>query len=362
MNFFTKLDRYIIKSFLAHFVLSLGFIMLIIIVFDISEKIDDFLRTQPSLWTIISDYYVSFVPYIGMMLAPLFIFISVILFTSRTAMRSEYIAVLSSGVSFYRILVPYLITSIFLAGLSWYGYHYLLPKANKVRLDFENKYVRRTFRNTDRDIHIKDSENTFVYFQSYNAQDSVGHKFAMEQFNDNGELQRKITSPRVTWNSKTGTWRIANYSYRKINGLEEKLGKGTILDTLLNITPEDFGRKADLLENLTTPELKELIVVEQMKGSDMISSYRVKLYERDALVFSIFILVIIGFSFSSRKVRGGIGLHLITGLIMGFSFIFLSKITTVYAQNMGLAPLAAVWIPNIFFSMVATYLLLKAPK
>ena len=336
--------------------------MLIIIVFDISEKIDDFLNTTATFGQIVSIYYLSFIPYIGMLLAPLFIFLSVVIFTSRTAMRSEFIAVLSSGVSINRILVPYIVASVLFACFSWLGYHYVLPHANKVRLDFENTYIRHKYRNTDRNIHFQDSPNTFVYFEHYNTQDSVGYKFALEKFNEQGELSYKLRSPRVTWNGKTKSWRISNYTIRHVSGLKEQLKHGTILDTSLNITPKDFSRKSDYLENLTTPMLKDFIAEEKIKGSGMIAHYEVKLYERNAYVFSIFILVIIGFSFASKKIRGGIGMQLIIALIVGFSYIFIAKICTIYAANAGLSPIVAVWFPNVLFGLLAARLLMRAGK
>lgn len=350
------------KSLLSTFVVSLGFMLIIIIIFDISEKFDDFLNTSATIGQIIGTYYVSFIPYMGMLLAPLFIFISVVVFTSRTAMRSEFVAILSSKVSIYRILLPYLITSTLLASVSWYGYHYALPNANKVRLEFENTYLRNAYNNTDTHIHFQDSPNTFVYFKSFNSRDSVGWQFSLEKFNEQGELYYKLRSPRVQWEGKKQSWRISNYTIRKIYSDEEDIKKGTVMDTSINITPKDFSRKTDYLENLTTPELEEFIAQERTKGSDMIANFEVKLYERNAFAFSIFILVIIGFSFSSKKVRGGIGIQIITALGIGIIYIFIQKVCTIYAANAGLSPILAVWFPNIFFALFAIRMLLKAGK
>jgi len=356
-QYLSKLDRYIIGSIFGYFAIIFGLLMFIVIVFDISEKIDDFLSTTATLGQIIFVYYLSFIPYIGMMLAPFFFFLSMVIFSAVTANRSEFIVTISSGVSTLRLFVPFIFSAIIFSVFSWCGYHYILPFANKNRLQFENTYIKHKFRNTDRNIFIQDSPNTFVYFENYNVEDSVGYKFALEKFDSNGLLTYKLRSPRVTWNGGSQTWKISSYTSRTIGPSSEHLKMGTLMDTVLNISPKDFSRKSDYLENLTTPELKDFIASEKEKGSDMISNFEVKLYERNAYVFSIFILSVIGFSFSTKKVRGGLGLQIIKAISIGFGYIFIAKICTIYASNAGLSPLLAVWFPNILFGAYAFKLL-----
>lgn len=356
-----KLDIYIIKNFLVSFITLTSLFSLITIVFDISEKIDDFISSEATVSMIILEYYVSFVPYIAMMLGPLFIFLTVVFLTSRMAMRTEIVAILSSGISYYRFIRPYMIATTFLAFLVYGAYHYVLPMANKQRLEFENTYLRNAYRNYDKNIHMKLDNGDYVYLEHYNTKDSICYKFSIEHFVE-GNLLFKLRANRAVWNPKNKSWGLSNYFIREIDGDDERIRTGVFKDTTLALSPQDFGRKDDALENLTTPELEKYIEKEKKRGSPLIKQYEVKLYERTAKTVSIFVLVIIGICLSSRKTRGGTGLHIAFSIFLAVSYMFIEKVTTTYAINTGLAPIYGVWTPVVLYTIIAGYLLKKAPK
>lgn len=356
-----KLDIYIIKNFLVSFVVLTSLFSLITIVFDVSEKIDDFLNADATVWMIIFEYYVSFVPYISMMLGPLFIFLTVVFLTSRMAMRTEIVAILSSGISYYRFIRPYMIATAILSVFVYGAYHYVLPMANKKRLAFENEHIRHAYRNYDKNIHMKLDNGDYIYLEHYNTKDSICYKFAMESFTD-GELNFKLRTNRAVWNSKKKSWGLSNYFIRQIDGQDEYIREGVFMDTTIALVPQDFGRKDDAMENLTTPELEKFIEKEKKRGSPLIKQYEVKLYERTAKTVSIFVLVLIGICLSSRKTRGGTGLHIAFSIFLAVSYMFIEKVTTTYAINTGLAPIYGVWTPVVLYAFISAYLLYKAPK
>lgn len=357
-----KLDRYIIFQFLSSFFIGTSLFILIAIIFDAKEKLGDFLSGDATIEIIIYEYYLSFVPYIGMLLAPLFIFLSVIYCTSRLAMRTEIVAILNGGVSYYRFLRPYFVATTLLVILSFFIYHDILPRANKKRLDFENAYIRSPYSNTNRNINIQLNKNTIAYVQSFNSRDTIGYKFALEKYNDNGELTSKLNAPRIKWMSKSQSWFIPSYNLRKFNSDKEYYFKGSKLDTIIEMSPKDFGRKDDLLENLTTIELMSFIDKEVLKGSDLVPSYKVVLHERTAKAFVIYILVLIGVTLSAHKSRGGTGKHIVIGILLAVSYFFLGRVTVMYSMKAGLDPFIGAWLPNVIYGTIAVITLRLAPK
>ncbi len=356
-----KIDWYIIQKFLGTFFYAIALIILIVIIFDLSERIDNFIENQAPLNKILFVYYLNFIPYFINLFSPLFTFIAVIYFTSRMAFNSEIIAILSSGVSFRRMLVPYFISAILLAFLSIYLSNVLIPNANRERLDFENTYIRSQRQFRERNIHLQTRPGEFVYLESYNDRINVGYKFAMEKFED-GELTYKLVSERAEWIDSTETWALRNYYVREINGLDEQLDWGNRKDTTINLSPDDFIQNLRDMETMNFRELQAFIDNERLKGSENIRYYLVEKHRRIAFPFATLVLTLIGVSLSSRKVRGGIGLHLGMGLTLSFAFILFMQISTTFATNGNLPPILAVWIPNFVFAMLGVYLLRTAPK
>lgn len=356
------LDLYIIRKFLGTFFFSIVLIMMIVVVFDVSEKLGDFIDKKAPLREIIFDYYMNFVPYFANRLSHLFVFISVIYFTSRMASRTEIVAMLSSGISFNRIVfVPYLIAATILVILSLYLNNYVIPHANKKRLAFEEAYIRDAYSNREINIHRQIQPGTTIYFNSFNVTKKIGHQFSMEKIKD-GERYYYLKSDYIVWDSIKGKWTIHNYFIREINGLNETTRKGFEMDTLLNFMPADFARRTTNIETMNYQELNAFIQSEKEKGSQEIDRYEVERNERLAYPFATFVLMLIGVSLASRKVRGGIGLHIGLGIGLSFTYIMFMQVSSQLAIKGGFSPAIAMWTPNILFTLIAIYLLRKAPK
>jgi lipopolysaccharide export system permease protein len=355
------LDIYIIKKFLGTFFFSMSLIILIVVVFDISEKIDDFIGREAPLKAIVFDFYFNFIPYFVNLFSPLFTFIAVILFTSQMATRTEIVAILSSGVSYRRLLLPYMLSAIVIAILSLFLNNFVIPNATKKRIAFEDKYIRNEFHNRNRNIHMQISPGNYIYMEGYSTQENTGFKFSIEKFND-GQLDYKLMAESIKWDSVKNNWAINNYFIREIKGMDEVVTKGKKLDTVLGFTPKEFGRKDNTVETMDYYELNAYIDSERLKGSDNVELYEIEKYRRISFPFATFILTLIGVSIASRKVRGGIGMHIGLGILISFTFIMFMQVSTTFAASGLVSPLIAVWIPNFIFSLLALYLLKKAQK
>lgn len=356
------IDIYIIRKFLGTFFFSIALLSVVIIVFDLSEKIDDFLQKQAPVKGIIFDYYLNFIPFFVNMFSYLFTFIAVIFFTSKMAQNTEIIAILSSGISFWRFLWPYFVSAAFLGFLSFYMSNFLIPHTNKIMWQFEKTYIKDPIRNEDMNIHMQIQPGVFVYVESYNSFTNIGQRFSMEKFTPEGSLYYKLNSERIQWDSVTGRWQIKNYYIRKIEGEKEILTKGIELDTLINLRPEEFTIIVEDIKTMNYWELQEFIDKEVLRGSPNIPEYEVEKHKRYAFPFATLILTLIGVSLSSRKVRGGIGMHLGVGIGMTFSYILFMQVSNVFAISGSLPPMLAVWIPNIIFGLLSIYMIRVAPK
>ncbi|MBP5370011.1 MAG: LptF/LptG family permease [Bacteroidales bacterium] len=358
---FKILDRYIMKKFLGTFFYSLVLLISIIIVFDIQEKLDDFIEKRAPFEAILFEYYLNFAPYYANMFMFLFIFISVIFFTSKLAGNSEIIAILSAGISFRRMLVPYFESAAILALLSFFLSAYVIPPANEVRLKFENLYIKGTYYNDSKNIHRQTSPDTFIYMQNYVTTSNVGYKFSWEKF-DGNILKEKLMSEFIVWDSIKDKWTINNYYIRYFNGDSDSVVTGRKMDTTLAIFPKDFNQRLNQIETLTSPELHDYIDEQRMRGSDNIEAFLVESYKRIAFPFACFILTLIGVTLSCKKVRGGIGINLGVGLALSFSYILFMQVFCEFAKGSSLPPLLAVWIPNIIYTIIGVVLYFKAPK
>lgn len=355
------LDWYIIKKFLGTFFFAMALIIAIAIVFDISEKIDDFLEKEAPMRAIVFDYYMNFIPFFANLFSPLFVFISVIYFTSRMASQTEIIAILSSGVSFKRLLVPYIVGAAILASISLYLNNYVIPHSNTTRIAFETKYIKNQFIYKNKHVHRQIAPGEFIYFESFNNIDKIGYQFSFEKFS-NGKLTYKLISDRVIWDSVKTKWTVENYFIRHIDDMNERIETGFQKDTMFVFKPEEFSRRSNYIETMDTGELNEFIKQEQNRGSEEVPFYLLEKYRRTSFPFATFILTIIGVSLSSRKVRGGIGVQIGAGILLSFTYIMFMQVSQTFATNGNVPAALAVWIPNIFFSIVAAYLLRSAMK
>lgn len=355
------LDLYIIRKFLTTFFFIVGLVMVIAIIFDISEKIDDFIQNKAPLSTIVFKYYVNFVLFYGNLFSALLTFITVIFFTAQMAYNTEIVAILSSGISYRRLLFPYFISATILAAGSLYFNHWLIPEANKTRLEFENKYIRYPYRNTENNIHKITGPGENVYFESYNNTLNRGYRFSLEKWEGN-TLVYKLWASGIQWDSTIGKWRLDDHLVRTISGLKEHYERGGAMEIGLKLHPKDFEKRLTNIEMMNYTELNNFIDEEKKQGAEFVEHYEVEKYQRTSYPFASYILTLIGVSIASRRVRGGIGLHIAFGLLICVSYILCMKVTTVFATNAGLNPLIAVWIANVLFGIISVYLFLKSPK
>lgn len=355
------LDLYIIRKFLSTFFFSILMLTLIIIIFDLSERVDDFIDKQAPLRAIIFDYYLNFLPFLINNFSALFTFISVVFFTSRLAMNTEIIAILSAGISFWRLMRPYLISASVIMVLSMILSAYVIPVSNRSLFAFEQAYLRSPRRTQDINIHMQLHPGVFVYVERFNTFVATGFQFELKKIGPQG-ITYKLSADRIVYDSITGRWRIENYLIREIDSLGERLTRGDILDTTFSLLPSDFRIDTDRDKILTTPELTNEIKIERIRGSGRVIEYAVEKQSRIAFPVANIILTLIGVAVSARKVRGGIGFHLGFGLTITFSFVLFMQVSRVFGMYGDLPPLVAVWLPNLFFGIMAAYLIYKAPK
>ena len=347
-----KFDWYIIKKFLSTFFFTISLILIIVIVFDISEKIDDFLRSNVSLDKIIFDYYLNFIPYFGNLFSPLFIFISVIYFTSKMAGNSEIIAILNSGMSFSRLLRPFIMTAFFLASLSFVLGNFIIPETNKERIDFENKYIKRKQKKRIKNIHMQIQRDQYVYMESYNRSKNIGYKFTLENF-ENNVLKSKLSANYIEYDTVNNNWKARDYFIRKYQEKNDEIIKGSVIDTVINLSPSDLAKNRNLVETMGMKKLNQYIKQEEIKGTAQIVYHKIEKHKRIANPFSTIILTVIAVAIGSKKIRGGAGIQLSLGLVMSFAYILFMQISTTFATNSNLLPIIAVWIPNIIFTVIA---------
>ena len=354
------IDRYIVRQYLVSFFFILGMVMAIAFVVDLVEKIDDFLDKDPPMIELLRDYYANFFPYYGNLLSPVCIYLAVIFFTSRMAQRTELVSVLSAGVSFYRILLPYLLTSILLGGVSFYLKGYLIPNTTQQRIGFEYKYFRKKRISSNKDIHKKVAPDTYVYISYYNERKREGHTFSMEKIED-GDIIQKTTARQIIWVDSSEKWRLQKVRIHDIKGNEESLEFIDAKDTTFLLTPDDSFVKEQWAETMVNPDLHEYITLEEMRGSDILNDLYTEEQRRYADPVAIIILTLIGYAMASKKSRGGIALQIGLGLIITFVFIaLLFAGPALLADRMPVR--WAVWLPNILFLPLAIYLLWRAPK
>lgn len=356
-----KIDWYIIKKFLGTFCFTLTLILLIVIIFDISEKIDDFLEHEITIKSIFLDYYIHFIPYFGNLFSPLFIFISAILFTSKLAKNTEIIAMLNSGISFNRLLKPFMISAIILGSLSFILGNFIIPPANNKRINFENTYLKNKRYSNAKNIHMQILPGQYIYMQNFNSRTDVGYKFTLENFK-NGQLISKLKSDYAKFDSISQKWQIQNYEIRELYNNREKINTGNRLDTTLNLNPKEFTKRISLVETMNMFELNNYIAEEELKGSEQLVYHKIEKHKRIAFPFASIILTLIAVAIASKRSKGGIGIHLGIGILIAFTYILFMQVSTAFATNSNLTPALAVWIPNICYILLAGILLYKTPK
>ena len=362
------LDRYLIKKFIGTYFFSILLIIAIVIVFDFNEKIDKLTVANKEFgisWgRIFVDYYLNTIPYFANLFSSLFVFISVIFFTSKLADRSEIIAMRSNGMSFKRILRPYIISALLIGLLNLTLGAYIIPHSNKIRTNFENKYIKKRQITMVDNVQLQVDTGVIAFFSSFNIQTKSGSGFCLDKFR-NKKLVSHLTALRVQYDTiadRRYQWRIYNYNIRQLRGMHEKVTSGLEMDTIIAVEPQDLLYTRNQQETMTTPEISEYIDKQRMRGSASVSTFEVEYHKRFASAFAALILTIIGVSLSCEKRKGGMGLSLGLGLALSFGYILFQTISASFATNGGWPPMLAVWIPNIIFSIVAFILYRRTPR
>ena len=354
------IDWYLIKKFLGTYVFTIFIFIAITIIIDYNQKFEDFNKTGAPVKEIIFDYYLNFIPYFINAFSSLFVFIAVIFFTSKLADNSEIIAMLSNGLSFDRLIVPYMISASIIAILTFGLNSYIIPPGNIKRIDFENKYVKDRKKNYEPHIQLEVDPGVVAYFNSYSNYNNRGEGFSLDRF-DKKELVSRLTARSITWDSAYN-WTINNYMIRNFDGMKETIITGDKKDTVLTITPSDFLISTGDSEQLTTPALKKYIDRQKKRGIGDIQQFEIEYYKRFATSFASFILTVIEVSLSSRKIKGGMGMNIGLGLLLSFSYILFMQITSTFAVSGMVSPFVAVWIPNVVYVFIAAYFYKKAPR
>ena len=363
-RYLKRLDRYIISKFIGTYIYSIILIISISIVFDVNENLSKFASFNAPLKAIVFDYYANFVPYFANLFSPLFVFIAVIFFTSKLAGNSEIIAMLAAGVSFKRLLRPYLISAALIAVVNYGLGAYIIPKGNIVKNDFETKYKNRKQNLSAANVQLMVGKGIIAYIQQYDDRSKTGYGFSLDKF-ENKKLVSHMTASTIRYDSISDTryhWKAMNYKIRTLKGLKEEIKSGSQIDTLIMMEPMDLVFSKGQQETLTSPELRQYISKQIERGSGNVVQYEVEYHKRIASSFASFILTIIGVSLSSRKRKGGMGLYLGIGLALSFTYILLQTISATFAIQADTPPMLAVWIPNILYFFIAYFCYRQAPN
>lgn len=360
----TRLDRYIIGKFLGTYFFSIALIISISVVFDINENIAKFLERNAPLKAIIFDYYVNFIPYYSNLFSQLFVFIAVIFFTTKLADNSEIIAMMSTGVSFKRLLRPYFISAAFIALLTFLLGAYVIPVSNVKRVKFENTYKRRNVQTFTSNVQLEVDSGVIAYIGSYEDTQKTGYEFTLDKF-ENKKLVKHLQAMTIQYDTLAEEpyhWILTNYQTRDLRGLKETLSSGYRIDTIIKMEPQDFLITKGQQETLTTPKLKAYIERQKQRGFAQTKEFEVEYYKRGASSFAAFILTVIGVSLSAQKRKNGLGISLGIGLALSFTYIMFQTVSSTFATNANMPPAIAAWIPNIVYAFIAYYVYKKAPK
>lgn len=356
---FKTIDRYIIRKFLGTYVFAIILLLAIVVMFDINEKLDAFLKAP--LHATIVDYFLNFIPYFANQFAPLFTFIAVIFFTSKLAMHNEIVAMLSSGMSFRRLLRPYMVSAAVIAAASFVLSAYIIPPANVKRINYTNTYVKNKRVDYGANIMLMVAPNEIAYINRYDNITKTGIRFSLESFDKDKRLVSRLTATSIRWDTLYN-WRVNDYMIRDFRDGREYISKGMSLDTIIPFEPRDFLIAVNDCEKMTTPALARYVERQKERGVANIRTFEVEYHRRFAMTAAAFILTIIGMSLSSRKVKGGMGLNIGIGLVLSFGYILFMTVTQTFALSGLTSAMIAMWIPNVLFSLIALVLYIRARR
>lgn len=353
---FKIIDRYIIRKFLGTYIFAIALLLAIVVMFDVNEKLDSFLKAP--LKATIVDYFVNFLPYFANQFSPLFTFIAVIFFTSKLAGNNEIVAMLSNGMSYRRLLRPYLLSALVIAAATWVLGAYIIPPANVRRIDYTNTYVKNKRVDYGTNIMLMVAPGEIAYISRYDNITKSGSRFTLEKF-DGKQIVSRLTARNIGWDTLY-SWKVYDYTIRDFRDNREIIRRGAALDTTIPFEPRDFLIAKNDHEKMTTPALEQYIRRQRSRGVGNIKSFEVEYHRRYAMCAAAFILTVIGMALSSRKVKGGMGLNIGIGLVLSFSYILFMAITQSFAYSGLTSPLVAMWIPNIIYTVIAVVLYRRA--
>ncbi len=363
-RYIKTIDLYIIKKFIGTYFFSIALIISISIVFDVNENLAKFTQYHAPFEAIVFDYYANFIPYFANLFSALFVFIAVIFFTSKMAGNSEIIAMLATGISFKRLLRPYMFTCVLLAGMSYYLSAYVIPHGTVIRQNFESMYKNKKKNTSAENVQLQVAPGVIAYIQHYDNNAKRGYGFCLDKF-ENKKLVSHLTAMEIQYDTISDTkyhWKLSSWKLRQLKGLREHITSGAKKDSLIQMEPTDLVYSKGQQETFTSPELKDYISKQINRGSGNVVQYQVEYHKRIASSFASFILTIIGASLSARKRKGGMGLYLGIGLALSFAYILLQTISATFAINAGFPPMLAAWMPNIIFAFIAFFCYTKAPN
>ena len=354
------LDKYILKKFLLSYVFVIMIIEVVVVLIHFVDNNENYIKNELTAGQI-AGFYLNYIPYVANMISPITVFITVVFMTSRLAQHSEIVAILSSGVSFKRLMRPYMIGAMIIAITTFWLGGWVIPNGNKTRIEFELDFLKGNYQFTDNNIHIKIAPTTLLYLQRYKVDNNVGEKPTLETIED-GVLLSKLEASRMEWQEGTERWRLTNWKKREINGMEEIFTKGKSMDTTLRIHPKDFANDYSRFETLTMNELYSYIAELRMRGADDIEVYEIEKYMRYTSPFAVLILTFLGLCISARKARGGSGIQITIGFLLAFIYIIFFIFSRTSAEAGSIPPVIAIWIPNIIFTLVGLLIYRTVPR
>lgn len=362
---FTTLDWYIIRKFLGTYFFSIALIIVIAVVFDFNEHIDK-LQAAP-VKRVIFDYYMNFIPYFANLFSPLFVFIAVIFFTSKLAENSEIIAMFSTGMSFKRMMLPYLASATFIALLTLFLGSEVIPHGNVTRVDFESEFKIHSNRKKEIDkfnVQLMVEDGMIAYIERYDDINKIGYRFTLDKFDDK-QLLSHMTARTIQYDTiceEPYHWLVKDFMIRDLSSTTESIATGREMDTVICFQPQDFLIEGGQEETMSSGELRQYIARQKTRGIGNIQGFEIEYHKRYAMSFASFIMTIIGASLSSRKRKGGMGLHLGIGLGLSFGYILFQTVSSMFAVAGTMSAFWAEWLPNVVFIVIAIFLYIKAPK
>lgn len=359
-----RIDWYIMKKFLSTYVFLIAIVILIAIIFDYNEKIDKFTQSHVPVRKIVFDYYLNFIPYFSNLFSPLFVFIAVILFTSNLASNSEIIAMKAAGMSFRRLLRPYMLSAFLIAVVTFFLGAYVIPVGNISRVNFENAYVKKKSTTTADNVQMQVDTGVVAYITHFDNVTKSGYGFSLDKFVDK-KLVSHLTAQNIqydTLSDRRYSWTIRMYNIRTLKGRREKISSGEKLDTMIMMEPSDFFYTKNQQETMTLPQLGEFIGKQKMRGAPNVNTFEVEYHKRFAMPFAAFILTVIGVSLSSQKRKGGMGISLGIGVALSFAYIMFQTVSATFSTNVGMPAALAAWIPNAVFAVIAFILYKRTPE